>query len=296
MNNGKASKTRIVLIYILTLIFSAAFAIFVHAIFPASVEVDKLDGFLVRVLGFQVVAVGYFLLLYIQCTAAVRYVTRRAGVSNLQAGVRMGISFALVYLIGMQEVLVGSSPFTAYGLEYIRYEFFMGLGDAIPVFALCIIIALFTKKNKGGTAIAGEMGRSGSMLTVIIIAAGFLIERTIGYETGIVLSEHNTSTVPCYIWTAVFGIVLGCIFVELYPVWGSGRKWINIPVKFALVVGVNWIIFNSFIGMILKGVMSQMLLRSGLDVAVLFAASCIAVKLTGRGTIASQQASSFPSL
>lgn len=288
MNTEKASQTRIVLIYILTIIFSAAFAIFVHAIFPASVEVDKLDGFLVRLLGFQAVGVGYFLLLYIQCTAAVRYVTKRAGISNLQAGVRTGISFALIYLFGMQEVMVGSSPYSTYGLDYIRYEFFMGLGDAIPVFALCIIIALFTKKNEDVTVAAGEIGGSGGLLTVIIIAAGFLIERTIGYETGIVLSEHNTNTVPCYIWTAMFGIVLGCIFVVLYPVWGSGRKWITAPVKFALVVGVNWIIFNSFIGMILKGVMSQMLLRSGLDVAVIFVASCISAKLMDRSANTSQ--------
>jgi hypothetical protein len=293
MNTEKVSKTRIILICTLTIICSAAFAIFVHAIFPASVEVDKLDGLLVKLLGFQVVGVGYFLLLYIQCTAAVRYIMRRTSVSNLQTGVRTGISFALVYLIGMQEVMVGSSPYSAYGLDYIRYEFFMGLGDAIPVFVLCLVVAVFTGKSKA-TVAAGKMGRMGSLLTVAIIAAGFLIERTMGYETGIVLSEHNTNAIPCYTWTALFGIVLGCIYVIMYPVLNGGYKWGNVPVRFALIIGVNWIIFNSFIGMILKGVISQMLLRSSMDVIALLIASYIAGKLTNRGANASQSRASFP--
>jgi hypothetical protein len=293
MNAEKVSKTRIILIYTVAIILSAAFAIFVHAIFPASVEVDKLDGFLVKLVGFQAVGVGYFLLLYIQCTAVVRYVARRTGVSNLQAGFRTGISFALVYLVGMQEVMVGSSPFTSYGLDYIRYEFFMGLGDAIPVFVLCIVVAIFTGKNKAGL-VASKTDMSGRLLTMAIIAAGFLIERTIGYETGIVLSEHNTNAIQCYIWTALFGIVLGCIYVILYPVLTSGYKRGNVPVRFALVIGVNWIIFNSFIGMILKGVMVQMLLRSGLDVAALLIASITAGKLMDRRANTSQQTFTNP--
>lgn len=42
-----------------------------------------------------------------------------------------------------------------------------------------------------------------------------------------------------------------------------------------LTLGINWIWFNSFMGLILKDTIGQMLLRSGIDVLALF----IGVKL-----------------
>lgn len=277
MNSGKISTKSIIVISILTIFCSAAFTIIVHAILPASVNVKQLDSILVMLFGFPVVAVSYFLVLYTQCTVAVRYICNRTQVSNLQTGIRFGLSFGFIYLLGMQEVIVELSPFKTYGFDFIKYQLFMGIGDAIPVFVLCIVIALFTIKNDAEVTPVQNMGRVESLCAVSIIAIIFLIERTIGYETGIVHSNCDTYTVPCYIWTALFGIILGCIYTILYPVLSSSsnRKWIHVPIRFILIIGVNWIIFNGFIGLIMKGAMPQVLLRSGLDVIILFIASCI---------------------
>lgn len=274
MNSGETS-TKIIIISILTILCSVAFTIAVHVIMPAPVNVGQLDSVFVTLFGFPIVAVSYFLILYTQCTIAVRYICHRTKASNLQTGIRFGLSFALIYLFGMQEVMVESSPFTAYGFEFIKYQFFMGLGDAIPVFLLCIVIALFTIKNSDKDTTVENIKISARLCAIFVIAISFLIGRTVGYELGIINSNCNTYTFPCYIWTALFGVILGYIYTMLYPVLSDQRKWFHVPIRFILIIGLNWMIFNSFIGLIMKGTMSDVLLRSGLDVIVLFIASCI---------------------
>jgi len=37
-----------------------------------------------------------------------------------------------------------------------------------------------------------------------------------------------------------------------------------------LTIGLNWIIFNSFIGLIFKGVMPQMFIRSVIDIFIFY--------------------------
>ena len=74
----------------------------------------------------------------------------------------------------------------------------------------------------------------------------------------------------------IFGIVLGVAYVSLYPIFYNNK--FNKLLSFKLVVltiGINWIIFNSFIGLIFKGVMIQMILRSGVDIGVLFLCSIL---------------------
>lgn len=275
MSTEKIGTKRTITICILTILCSAAFAIAVHAIMPADVIIEQFDSIFVKLFSFPAVAVSYFLLLYVHCTIAVRYVCRRTKLSNLQTGIRIGISFALIYLLGMQEVIVESSPFTAYGFEFIKYQFFMGAGDAIPVFVLCIIIALFTANRKNKKAVIKNIGRVDSLCVVCIIAISFLLVRAIGYETGIIHSNSDIYPVPCYVWTVLFGIMLGYLYTMLYPVLSAEGKWIHVPVRFVAIIGVNWIIFNSFIGLIMKGAMTGLLLRSGLDVIMLFVASCV---------------------
>mgnify|MGYP007112383794 CR=1 FL=1 len=104
MSPGKISTRSIIIRSVLTILCSAAFTIAIHAIMPASVDVEQLDSVLVTFFGFPSIAVSYFLILYTQCTVAVRYICNRTKVSNLQMGIRFGLSFALIYLFGMQEV------------------------------------------------------------------------------------------------------------------------------------------------------------------------------------------------
>lgn len=275
MHSKGISMKRIIFINIFTIFFSAIFAIGVHAILPAPVELSLFDSLLVKLFGFPFVASFYFIMLFTQCAIAVRYIGVRTEASKFQTGIRFGLAFAMIYLLGMQEVVVEGSPFSSWGLEFVTYQFFMGMGDAIPVLLLCLIISYFTIENKETGNVIHKLQTVDIIKAVSIIAIAILIERTIAYESGLITSNHDTYPIPTYVWTILFGLTLGFIYVILYPLLSYKNNLRYIPLRLTLVIGVNWIIFNCFIGLIFKDTMFEMLLRSGLDVAALFIASTI---------------------
>lgn len=274
------STKRVIIINTVLILFSVIFAIIVHALLPTSVDVAKLDSIFVKCFGFPAIAIFYFILLFIQCAMVVRYIGVRADVPKLQIGVRFGISFAMIYLFGMQEIVVEGSPFSNWGLGFVKYQLIMGIGDGLPAILLCVAIAYFTLSESEKIKPISKLQMMKCIETIAIIAIAIFVERTIGYKSGIISSDSSTYPVPCYMWTGFFGILLGYIYVILYPLLVFGKKQcgIGIALRFIATIGVNWMIFNSFIGLIMKGAMSQMLLRSGLDVVVVFLASVVVGK------------------
>jgi len=266
LTGGKA-----VLLNIAVIVLMTAFAIIAHAILPAPVDDLDFDSALVQIFGFPFVAVSYFLVLFTHCALVLHFYGRHANCSRLEVGFRFGAAFALLYLVAMQEVLVEATPFGTWGYEYVRYQFFMGLGDALPVLFLCLIIAYFSLNQDRSAAEQYSLGRARKIIITITVAATFLGQRAIGYQTGVVDSNVTVFPLPTYLWTLLFGLTLGYICCILYPIYAAVAKDSLLPVRLTVVtIGLNWIFFNSFIGLIFSGAMPQMLLRSGIDIAVLF--------------------------
>ena len=89
-------------------------------------------------------------------------------------------------------------------------------------------------------------------------------------------SNVESYPVQTHLWTALFGAVLGCMVVVLVPMFSRRHGPVALSVRLVLLtIGVNWMLFNGFIGLLFSGVMPQMLLRSGLDKAVVFVASVV---------------------
>ena len=117
-----------------------------------------------------------------------------------------------------------------------------------------------------------------------LIAALFVLVRTVGYETGIVVSNVDTFPLPPYGWTVIFGVVFGCSYVLLYPFFATESRRLSVTIRLAgLALGLNWMIFNGFIGMIFSETMGQALLRSGLDVVALAIASILITRFPEQG-------------
>ena len=275
MNSKGISIKRIIIINIITVLFSAIFAIIVHALLPSSLDDIQFDSILVKLFGFPFVASLYFIILFTHCAIAVRYIGVRSEASKFQTGIRFGVVFALIYLLGMQEVVVEATPFSEWGLEFVKHHFIMGMGDAIPAILLCFIISWFTIASKEKSNLSHKMKFADIIKAVGIIAIAIVIGRTVAYESNLITSNYDTYPIPTYAWTVLFGLMLGFIYIILYPLLAYKNNLIYIPLRLTVVVGVNWIIFNSFIGLIFKDAMFEMLLRSGLDVLILFIASMI---------------------
>ena len=259
------SGKRLIIMSTVFILFSAIFAILVHASLPASVDLAQCDSIFVKWFGFPAVAIFYFILLFTHCTLAVRYIGVRADVPKSIIGIRFGLAFAMIYLFGMQEVVI-KGLFSTWGLRFVKYQFIMGIGDGIPVILLCLAIAYFTLSNSDNHKPIHKLQITKCLKAIAIIGIAIFVERTIGYASGFIISDSRVYPVPCYIWTGLFGILMGYTYVILYPLLASKKKKYSIPLRFIATIGVNWIIFNCFMGLIMKGAMLQMILRSGLDI------------------------------
>jgi len=270
----------------LFVIMASVIAIGSKIMLPSEVNAEDFDSLFVRVLGFEVVASLYFIMIYAHNAVITLFFGQKSELPNNQAGLRFGICFALIYLFGMQEVVVEASPFTSWGTDFIIYQFFMGAGEAIAAVLLCTMIAKFVMAKKNSQQRNTLLSFRQKVLAVLLIAAAFTAVRIIGYEAGIMHSNANTLPIPTYLWTAIFGIVLGVCHAVLYPIFKSGENAVNQSVKIMILsVGLCWILFNLFIGLIFAGAMTDMLLRSGLDVLAVFLASVIWGKYIRRPNI-----------
>ena len=257
------------------ILLSSIFAIIVHALMPASADITDFDSILVKWFGFPAVATFYFIILFTQCALAVRFIGARADVSKFQIGIRFGISFAMIYILGMQEVVIEGSPFSTWGLDFVKYQFINGIGDGIPAVLLCFAIAYFTLSKRERSKPIHKLKFTECLKAIVIFAIAIFTERAIGYQVGIITSDIATFPVQCYIWTGLLGILIGYIYVLLYPLFVFNR---NKTLSFIVTIGLNWMIFNIFIGLIMKGTMPQMVIRSGLDIVMMFVASIVVDK------------------
>ena len=275
MKSKNLSVKWLIIINSVLILLSSIFAIIVHALMPASVDITYFESILVKWFGFPAVATFYFIILFTQCALAVRFIGVRADVPKFQIGIRFGISFAMIYILGMQEVVIEGSPFSTWGLDFVKYQFINGIGDGIPAVLLCFAIVYFTLSKREKSKPIHKLAFTDCLKAIAIFAISIFTERAIGYQVGLITSDIGAFPVQCYIWTGLFGILIGYIYVLLYPMFVLNR---NKTLSFIVTIGLNWMIFNIFIGLIMKGAMPQMVIRSGLDIVMMFVASIVVDK------------------
>lgn len=235
-------------------------------------DVSVFDSFLVKKLGFPAVASGYFIVLFFHILIAVRVFAPKLQLGKWKTGCCFGLAFSLLYLGGIQEVMVSASPLTEYGLDFVLNELFLGLGDALPAFLLCIALCLLHSlpavSNRKTPFLHPARG-----IRIAMAATFFFTWRMAGYLTGIVDSELAQHPIPVVVWTAAFGTLLGVAYCLLLPVFSGGKKLAGL----FLTIGVNWIWFNCCIGLIAAHTSGFMVLRAGADVLSMLIGSFLAV-------------------
>ena len=255
-------------------LIATALSIVLHAVVPAPVDEIMFDSWLVQRIGFPITVSLYFFVLFCHCLWAVSFCTRRQQPGAYRWGWRLGFMFALVYMWGMQEVVVEASPFAYWGWEFIRYQIFMGIADALPALLICVIWGRITaptvngigKCPNGGTTGAAPSGWFGG----IAMVAGVTAIRAIGYQSGVYASSVEQHSVAVYGWTVILGVVFVATYYVLRPMWQGHRSPGGRAAFIGFVlIGLNWIWFNVFIGLIFADALLEMLLRSGLDALVL---------------------------
>jgi len=259
------------------IVLSSIITILAHAILPAKVDESRLDSILVAKLGFPIVAVIYFVILYTQCSISIVFSVNSSYSRGSVAGFYLGIAYALIYMIGMQEIILDLSPFGTWTVDFIKYQVLMGLGDAIPVIVLCSVSGRIASNKKNGSILTERRSRYSILLFAIVVGT----ERTVFSLTGVIHNTINTYPLPVIIWNYVFGCIIGICYMLIEKHYRNSERLMVVGIS------VNWIIFNIFIGMIKRGAMFDALLRSGIDTLIIIILTRVIVNKRCKLTIAS---------
>jgi len=246
-------------IIILSVVVSAIVAIAAHAALPAKVDTALLDGALVQRFGFPVVAVVYFLVLFTHAALVAAVSRRTTRTSAFGHGLRLGSAFAVMYLIGMQEIMLDASPFPAWNWDFILYQAIIGLGDAIPVILLCVVV------STPSAAPSDPVERKSRIRPAMMLIMAAAVGTTRWIMSGLGVIESSLADYPLGVvgWGYLLGLGFGIAFLLLTETGGNGKA--------IMIYGVclNWIIFNAFIGLVFAGKMGDALLRSSIDAAAI---------------------------
>ena len=255
--NSTRTAIRNVVVSLLVLFLCVMTTILLHAILPAKVSEASLDGALVRRFGFPMIATLYFAVLYAQCTLVLFGFRKNLADDRIRTGLLIGTSYALLYMIGMQEIIIDSGSLTAWDKDYVIYQLLIGLGDAIPVILLNLIICMLLccRGEK-----AERRVEDGMFLNAVVFAVVVGTLRLLESKANVI---HNCYA--AYPWpVSAWGYALGLTFGISYGLVGKITRKRNSLMLVGL--GINWIVFNSFIGVIKKGALVDALLRGVLDI------------------------------
>lgn len=262
-------------------ILSACILAILSKIFlPSDVNEQDFDSILVLKFGFPLIASLYFLMIYTHNAVISKWFASKSELSNFQCGLRTGISFGLIYLVGMQEIVVEASPFSEWGLPFVLYQFVMGIGEALMAVLLSICVSCFVVDKKSAVKKSTfAISLKSNLPNVILITLFYFFERIILYKTGLISSDINTFPIPTYIWTAIFGFTLGICYCLLYSVIGKRENHVKSCFKICVFgVGLCWLGFNLFIAFIFKDSLGDILIRCFSDVVILDVSSIINIR------------------
>ncbi len=269
-----SKKTLRVLVFsVISIVICSLLSIIAHAVLPAKVDVSRLDSVLVEKLGFPVVAIFYFVILYTHCVVVINMLKNTFYNNGLKSGLYFGLVLALLYMAGMQEIMLSVSPFDAWGSDFVIYQLLMGLGDAIPVIVLCSVSGKLART----TSEKSEKPYINKVVTLLLFTIISGTARTILSQTNIIDNSMDSYPIAVSLWNYSFGFVVGIGYLILRKHYKDVEKWM------IWGVAVNWIIFNSFIGLIKDGALHDALLRSMLDGIVIVGIVWLIRGKTGNG-------------
>lgn len=242
--------------FALSIIFTTLFAILFHKFLPSDANSSNANSILVQNFGFPVVAIFYFFILFCLCSFSIYHLGLKSQLSKRDIFLRFGIGYGMLYFIGMFEIVPGIAWNVSVGINQIA----VGIGDAIPAIVISFLISRLIPHE---SRISRSFFNKEIISLIVYVAIINFVLRMIGYSTGIIDSAINDYCIPVIIWTILFSITLGIVIAILYPFFHDGSKFMVSRVLISF--GLNWFWFNSFMALIMKGLMGTIIIRVTVD-------------------------------
>jgi hypothetical protein len=151
-----------------------------------------------------------------------------------QKGLTFGLSFGGLYQIGMFE---GSLLLHTKMIN----EFFMGLGDFLPILLMGILLGHFATDK------SSVKRKKTNPLSIAVVSAFYIVGRYLAYAVVNIQSAYRSEPFATLIWTVSMGVWIGVIYWLLEPA-SRGKSKISKSLFFAVAVFMpNWLINHLFI-------------------------------------------------
>jgi hypothetical protein len=178
--------------------------------------------------------------------------------TKLQKGIFFGLSICGVWIIGMAEahVLFSLSLFT---------EIYTGFADSCGILLMCLLLGKYFAED----SLIKKSKPTISYLAITIIAITYIIVRYLSYSIFNIESAYITNSFETFLWTATMGTWIGVMYTFL-----NINIYKEIPIKNAFlfggfIFGLQWIIFNLFALLFIIVPVSDLLIRSCLDITAI---------------------------
>jgi hypothetical protein len=226
---------------------------------------------LVRRLGFGPVALAWAIIAFSGMALVFLAIERRMTGSGFGKGLRYGIGLGLVVQVAMIEGVAMS------GNSFVD-EFVVGLSDAVPVVVMGALLGRFLASEVPPAQVGGSVpGNIAVTLTIFALVFG---TGRVGVQlAGLVDSALAIRPGTTIIWTVAMGATIG-LFHRL--VGDRLRALAAVPRALAFglgVFGVNWALFMVFVALIFPDALSDVVLRVGIDVALVTLAGLLVAAL-----------------
>ena len=238
-------------------LFCSLFATIIHALGPPLYDYNAPKSFIIENGLFPPAVIILFFITFWALALVFIFIQDKLPGKGLLKGLRYGISFGVLWLIGMLEMSI------AFGSP-LKYEFLSGLCDCLSLILLGLLLGRFiaTDSNRD----VNEKSKIG-LIPIFIIASLFIVERYFRYFT---LTYYNPGYFENPLITFTFTLSLGLWIGAMY--WLLRQELAKYsPAKRALwfggiVFGINWLFYSLFLLLFLKLPLIEILLVPAFDI------------------------------
>lgn len=177
--------------------------------------------------------------------------------TRLSKGFRYGISFGVLWFIGMIEMtlIAGSS---------LSYELYSGSVDGISFLLLGVLLGVCTAADSGGKA--GGRKLTAALTSAAVIGLFFLAGRYFSYAVLHLESAYAAKPLATFVWTLGLGAWVGVIYQLLRQRTGGDSASAR-GLRFStLVFGSDWLFYTLFGAVFIQVGLIEIILRVGVDV------------------------------
>lgn len=262
-----------IMVFLLIVVLCGALDIVMHMAAGDLMPLPPEFSALVNRFGFGPVVSVWIALAFTGMGLLFLFWARRMAGTGRNKGLRYGLALGLVILFAMFEgVGLLGTPLIG--------EAVMGLADAVPI-ALMIVLLGWTLAADS----EGAPRRAGLSVwpALIVFALSHGLGRTLVQVLGIIDSGLVERLLPSLLWPFAMGVAVGVLYLAVTDAMRGMSRAVAALAFGVGIFGANWVLFMAFVPMVFPDAVLDSILRVGIDILLVTAASLIVGNLLRRG-------------